>query len=292
MRARSGRSASGAAGPEAGTGTGTRHRRRHRRRRWQRWERQTGSIDGRCGGCHRGDYSRRTGDEQSTHTETTLQAPDGLRGGANGYTAPMAGPDEQVPPDGPDEPPQGWALRIETCRVELWRGYLTASFYARSVDRAPGLAVAEPSTAFRWRKGSGIETEEARLAHYELLARLKSEGWTLTGEGDTWYATELALPVLVPADEPDADELDDVPKPSRVAPGSRDAARARAEPEPAAPETRPPPHLVVAAAAPRPRNRLDRWRLASATGLVAALVLLGWVATHASVVGALRLPPS
>jgi hypothetical protein len=201
----------------------------------------------------------------------------------------MAGPEDQVPSDGPGEPPQGWALRIETCRIELWRGYMTASFYARSIDRAPGLAVAEPSTAFRWRKGSGIETEEARLAHYELLARLKSEGWTLTGEGDTWYATELALPVLVPADEPGADELDAVPEPEPVSLPVLVALHEpepEREPEPAAPETRPPPHLVVAAVVPPPRSRLDRWRLASATGLVAALVLLGWVATHASAVGA------
>ena len=194
----------------------------------------------------------------------------------------MAGPDDQVPPERPGEPRQDWALRIETCRIGLWRGYVTASFCARSLDRAPGLAVAEPSSAFRWRKGSGTETEEARLAHYELLARLKSEGWTPTGQGDTWYATELTLPQLVPSAEPSVDVRHAVPEPEPE-PVSLPILAAQPAPAPAASETRPPPHLVVVAP---PRNRLDRWRLASATGLVAALVLLGWVATHASAVGA------
>ena len=196
-----------------------------------------------------------------------------MRAAGRGYDLPM-------PPDAPEERErQDWALRIETCRIGLWRGYLTAAFCAWSVDRTPSTAVAEPSTPFRWRKGAGAETEEARLAHYELLARLKSAGWTPTGRGEEWYETELALPVLVPQEEL-VEETDDEPERVPVPPPVVVALRERAPAEPEAP-----PRPVLVTETPEPRGRVDRWQVMAAAGLVTALGLLGWVAMHASTLG-------
>ena len=167
---------------------------------------------------------------------------------------------------------QGWALATESCRIGLSRGRLTATFYARRPGDRPGDPSTEHSSPFRWLESSGAGSDEARLSHYELLARLKADGWTPTGQGDEWYATELTLPLLVRADEPAAVEL-----------------RADPQPEPAGAVLSAFVPELAAPAAPRtPVTAARRWRFASATGLLAALALLGWVATHASAVGALR----
>jgi hypothetical protein len=179
------------------------------------------------------------------------------------------------------------------CRIELWRGYLSSSFVALPVDGPDGVAVIEPSTTFNWRSSRTPDSQEARLAHYELVSRLKGDGWTPTGQGDEWYQTELSRPTLVePLDPEDDDapfadgiddrfddELDpwDLPV---AAPAEPPPSPVIAEPLPEAvdePDPRPEPEPELDE--PEPRTR-DRWQLAALVGLVIAICLIVWVATH------------
>lgn len=153
-----------------------------------------------------------------------------------------------------------WELNVETCRVELWRGYLTSSFVARLEGDVAGTVV-DSSSSFRWRSAKPPDTQEAKLAHYELVSRLKGAGWSPSGEVGEWYETELARPTLVP---PKA-EPEPEPEPAAPAPV---AVVARADP----PTPEPTP---LAIAAPR-----DRWRAVAAAGLLAAVAFLVVLALH------------
>ena len=160
-----------------------------------------------------------------------------------------------------------WRLHVETCRIDLWRGYLSSSFVAVPVDGPTDVAVIEPSTSFSWRSKKPPDSQEARLAHYELVARLKADGWTPTGRRGEWYETELSRPTLI---EPVEDDLDEPP------------VAVLLEPEPAPPPEPEPvaerPRLAAVAVVP-PAAR-DRWQLAAMIGLLIALALIVWVATH------------
>ena len=168
-----------------------------------------------------------------------------------------------------------WRLHIETCRVDLCRGYLSSSFVAVPVDSPTDVAVIEPSTSFSWRSTKPPHSQEARLAHYELVARLKADGWTPTGQRGEWYETELSRPTLI---EPVEDDLDEPP----VAVLPEPEPQPEPEPEPAPPPEPEPvaerPRLAAVAAVP-PAAR-DRWQLAAMVGLLIALALIVWVATH------------
>jgi hypothetical protein len=145
-------------------------------------------------------------------------------------------------------------VRVETCRIELWRGYVSASFIARSTE-GEGEAVSEPSKSFRWRSSGPPDTQHAKLAHYLLLMRLKDEGWTESGEGQEWYEIELARPSA----EPRPDE----PEPTYI------------EPDPL-PLPLPAPVMrnVVPLPALEPRPPRDTWRVTAAVGLAVALLFL------------------
>ena len=165
----------------------------------------------------------------------------------------------------PTEGPQDWALRMETCRIELSRGDVTSLFFATSDGTGTLAAICEPSSGFRWRGRRAPDTPEARLAHYELVARLKANGWAKTSEGEEWYAFEFTRSTLVPHA------------------GSR-TIESPAEPTvPAAPA---PPPVVVEQSKPHvrvtPRPSQDWWRYAAGSGLVVAVVLLIWALAHAA----------
>ena len=159
---------------------------------------------------------------------------------------------------------------MEMCRIELSRGYVTAQFFARGEGTFD--TVCEPSAAFRWRGRTAPDTPEARLAHYEIVARLKGEGWAKTADGDEWYASEFTRSTLVARMHPPSDESDDAvedveaPAPRTVfaPPPPPDSA------EPPTPEWR-----------SEPRTRLDWSRYVAASGLAAAVALLIWILTHA-----------
>jgi hypothetical protein len=209
-----------------------------------------------------------------------------------------------------DEPAERCEPRVETCRVALWRGYMTASFYARSSDDTDG-AIGEPSRSFRSRRGAVPDTEETRRAHRELVSRLEADGWLRTGGEGAWYETEFARTVLVPVEET-ADE----PAPSEVAVVPESESEPEPEPEPVVAPVRPvqppPPEATEPQPAPfqpeppppaavpparsaraRTRRRAGGWRVAAAAGLVTAIGLLGWIAAHPGVgVSAPAAPPA
>ena len=214
---------------------------------------------------------------------------------------PMERPEQTPPGGGAGDEEQAWELRVETCRVEVWHGYRAAAFFARATGEAGTVSLGEPSSSFRRRGSTVPDGDEARLAHRELLRRLSGEGWTPTGTGEEWYATELARPVAVPVAAEPADEA--APQPGPALPPVPERASAptaavappppRAEPTPSPPErsAKPsPPEPRPAALHPGRRRRgLDEWQVLAATALVLAIFLLGWVAAHASAVGA--VPP-
>jgi len=153
---------------------------------------------------------------------------------------------------------EGSEPQVETCRVVLWHGYATSAFYARATDDPTETSIGEPSFSFRRQRRAAPDTPDARLAHRELVSRLKEDGWVETGQGGEWYETELARSA---AQRDEALAL-------REFPVTTEAGLARM--------------FDVT----RPKRRVDRWRVAAAAGLLAAVGLLSWTASHPSVVGA------
>ena len=186
------------------------------------------------------------------------------------------------------EEQEDWELSVETCQIELWRGYVTSSFVARLIEGAePGAAV-DTSTSFRWRSSQPPDTEEAKLAHYELVSRLKAAGWSPGNEGGEWYETELARPTLVPPRPPEsgADDAEQPPEPTPAPTPATAAVTAVASPRVEADqELRPVPRPKgqrresLTAARELPRGR-DRWRAVAIAGLVVAIVFLVVLVLH------------
>jgi hypothetical protein len=189
----------------------------------------------------------------------------------------------------PSEEQEDWELSVETCRIDLWRGYVTSSFVARVTDGPEAGAVIETSSSFRWRGSKPRDMEEARLAHYELVSLLKNEGWSPSGDGAEWYATELARPTRVPPREPDVAGSEPEPGPApqvavAVAPSveqeplDREPVSVPVRQPPERSEPAPPPAAFVADH-PQPARR-NRSRAVALVGLLIAIVFLILVVTH------------
>ena len=155
---------------------------------------------------------------------------------------------------------EDWALQLETCRIELSRGDVASLFFARGDDHGKLAAVCEPSTSFRWRGRTAPDSPEARLAHYELVARLKADGWAKTGDGDEWYAVEFTRPTLVSRRA----DVEALPPPALDPPAPVADSVERLPPRPK----------------PAPKAQPDRWRHAAAVGVAIAVALLVWILVH------------
>ena len=179
----------------------------------------------------------------------------------------------------PNQTDDDWVLHVETARVELWRGYLTARFVARSSD--DGAAVTAESTAFRWRSSKAPDTEEARLAHYELVGRLKAEGWSPSGDGGEWYETELNRPTMVPrtVEEKPPEQAVVVPAPAPVLPPPL-PVEVIADATPAPSRFEPPRLVEVHEDADTQVAPRDPWRVVASVGLVLALAFLVALLLH------------
>jgi hypothetical protein len=195
----------------------------------------------------------------------------------------------------PGEGDGGWELRVETCRIVRWRGYRTAAFYAHRTGDPPATSLGDQSPAFRWRGAATPDTDEARSAHHELVDRLEKDGWATIGQGRRWYETELARKVMVRSEgvgeEPERGRTEAMPEPAEPK-REREPAPWTRSPRPPPPPL-PVPTLIARARGlgpsveeARPTRHVDRWRVAAAAGLTAAIGVLSWVATHPSVVGA------
>ena len=185
------------------------------------------------------------------------------------------------------EEQEDWELSVETCRIALWRGYVTSSFVARVTGGPESGAVIETSSSFRWRGSKPRDMEEARLAHYELVSLLKNEGWSPSSEGAEWYETELARPTLVPPRDPDVADSEPEPAPPVgvvVAPPveqepldrERVPLAVRQPPE----RTEPAPAAAAPVADAPGRARRNRSRAVALVGLLVAIVFLVLVVTH------------
>jgi hypothetical protein len=97
-------------------------------------------------------------------------------------------PRTKLPPPAPQRPAQRTAPLFErarakseweSCRIQLWHGYVKKQFYAESPDRDAWIAW---SPYFRVEKGSAIEeSEQAEAALAELIDTLVADGWEVTG---------------------------------------------------------------------------------------------------------------
>jgi hypothetical protein len=76
--------------------------------------------------------------------------------------------------------------------IELWRGYVKSSFYAK-LRTADGDESVIRSPPFRWGKPEPPPktVRQVARAHAALVAQLEDEGWFPTGRGDYWYSLEL-----------------------------------------------------------------------------------------------------
>ena len=109
--------------------------------------------------------------------------------------APAAATVTTDPPEpDPDSEPEPLEMPAAdpTCKIEFWRGYRKAAFYARTVDGGEELAVAE-SPMFRAR-GNGVpdRTDEAAAAYAALVERLEAEGWRRVSHGADWFDATFA----------------------------------------------------------------------------------------------------
>jgi hypothetical protein len=77
------------------------------------------------------------------------------------------------------------AAGSEACQVELWRGYVSASFYVRVGERD-----LLESRRFRSR-GSAAPPDAgpARAAYDDLVSRLAARGWQTSAPGREWFST-------------------------------------------------------------------------------------------------------
>jgi hypothetical protein len=161
---------------------------------------------------------------------TALHSPD------SAYACPACG--DAVAEIGAVCPGCGSSLGIERCVVEVWRGYTTATFIARTADEL----VAE-SPSFRCRgRHAPADNPTSQSALSALTSALLASGWSAAPDdgGPDWF--ELAFGRLVatpPADE--LPELDEEPA-EPVAPPAR----------PELVRTPPPPLPVLEEAAPKP----------------------------------------
>jgi hypothetical protein len=91
-----------------------------------------------------------------------------------------------------------------TCEIAAWRGYRSATFYARMFDGDQEIAVAE-SPSFRPLGEITVARSEAAVrAHTALCDALVAAGWVRTGRGDTWYA-DLFRGSIKAVEEPEPD---------------------------------------------------------------------------------------
>jgi hypothetical protein len=97
-------------------------------------------------------------------------------------------------PSASNEPAQPNTDEPPTCRIELWRGYTKAHFYAAAEPPIAGedeLAAASPS--FRWWRSGAPPRDRADVAaaHSSLVETLAAAGWAPVGHGEEWFALKL-----------------------------------------------------------------------------------------------------
>src|SRR3954468_10783449 len=144
----------------------------------------------------------------------------------------------------------GATLIVERCVVEVWRGYTTATFIARTAEE---LVAESPSFRCRGKQGPA-ESPAAQSALEALTSKLAELGWSAAAEdgGAAWY--ELAFDHLAAIDDVDAEDVteEEHPEPER--------AEAVAAPTPQQHVRRLPPPLPleVSPAAVEPDRALPR----------------------------------
>jgi hypothetical protein len=90
----------------------------------------------------------------------------------------------------PERLPDFARARWETCRIRIWRGYVTWQLVAESSSTGSAIAL---SPTFRARRAKGEPTRAptlnaaARSAFQRLQELLESDGWERVDDGAAWY---------------------------------------------------------------------------------------------------------
>jgi hypothetical protein len=172
----------------------------------------------------------------------------------------------------------GSTLEIERCLIELWRGYTTASFIARTEDE---LVAESPSFRSRGRQAPA-QSDATTEALSALTSELVLTGWSAAPDdgGDNWFDLAFLRLIAVPAIEVQESEVE----PSEpVAPAPREVVHLVAEPAPMVVEARPVPVAPPPIAIAKP-SRARGARIVSFVSLVGIVVAggLGYVIAHRS----------
>ena len=96
----------------------------------------------------------------------------------------------------PERMPAVAPVRWETCRMRLWRGYVSWQLVAEGTT-AGTVALSPTFRARRARDAASrvpAENEAARRAVEALQTMLESHGWERVGDGDAWYEGRFRRP--------------------------------------------------------------------------------------------------
>jgi hypothetical protein len=105
----------------------------------------------------------------------------------------LPAPPETEPASDP-LPAQPEGRAVESCRIELWRGYVKSQLYAAPLDQGgtPPVGLFF-SPIFRLRDEE-TPTKKAAAALRTLIERLERDGWKVVSGGPRWYQLRLERP--------------------------------------------------------------------------------------------------
>jgi len=103
-----------------------------------------------------------------------------------------APPEPEPAGNPPPVQPEGHA--VETCRIELWRGYVKSQLYAAPLDQGGTPPVGLFFSPFFSLRDEETPTKKADAALRTLIERLERDGWEVVSGGPRWYQLRLERP--------------------------------------------------------------------------------------------------
>jgi hypothetical protein len=105
----------------------------------------------------------------------------------------LPAPPEPEPASDP-LPAQPEGRAVESCRIELWRGYVKSQLYAALLDQGGTPPVGLFFSPFFRLRDEETPTKKADAALRTLIERLERDGWEVVSGGPRWYQLRLERP--------------------------------------------------------------------------------------------------
>jgi hypothetical protein len=105
----------------------------------------------------------------------------------------LPAPPEPEPASDP-LPAQPEGRAVESCRIELWRGYVKSQLYAAPLDHGGTPPVGLFFSPFFRLRDEETPTKKAGVALQLLTERLERHGWEVVSNGPRWYQLRLERP--------------------------------------------------------------------------------------------------